>query len=65
MCPEEGSMSTTREDAARIDVTARGASRFYWGWLIFSTTVSVLGNIAHALLVGPGGNHCDPGASDG
>jgi hypothetical protein len=46
-------MTNTREDATRIDVTTRGASRFYWGWLIFSTTVSVLGNIAHALLVAP------------
>ena len=46
-------MNTTREDAKRIDVTTRGASRFYWCWLIFATSVSVLGNIAHALLVAP------------
>jgi hypothetical protein len=46
-------MNTTREDAKRIDATTRGASRFYWCWLIFATSVSVLGNIAHALLVAP------------
>jgi hypothetical protein len=46
-------MNTSREVAKRIDVTTRGASRFYWCWLIFATSVSVLGNIAHALLVAP------------
>ena len=46
-------MSGTREDPTDVDATTRSASRFYWGWLIFATTVSVLGNIAHALLVAP------------
>jgi hypothetical protein len=38
-----------------VDGAARGVARFYWGWLVFATTVSVLGNITHALLVAPSG----------
>jgi hypothetical protein len=36
-----------------VDTNARAASRFYWCWLIFATSWSVLGNVAHALLVAP------------
>jgi hypothetical protein len=46
-------MSGTREKPAVVDAVTRGASRFYWAWLIFATTVSVLGNITHSLLVAP------------
>ena len=28
-------------------------AHFYWSWLIFATSVSVLGNITHALLIAP------------
>ena len=38
-----------------VDTNARAAERFYWCWLIFATSWSVLGNIAHALLVAPDG----------
>jgi len=38
-----------------VEGAARGVARFYWSWLIFATTVSVLGNITHALLVAPSG----------
>jgi hypothetical protein len=41
------------EDPAIIDGATRSARRFYWIWLVFATSVSVLGNIAHALLVAP------------
>jgi hypothetical protein len=46
-------MSTTREDATAGEASTRSATRFYWWWLIFATGVSVLGNIAHAVLVAP------------
>jgi hypothetical protein len=36
-----------------IDAAVRSAGRFYWVWLGFATSVSVLGNIAHAVLVAP------------
>jgi hypothetical protein len=44
--------SQTRSSTARTSSRC-GASRFYWGWLVFATSVSVLGNITHALLVAP------------
>jgi hypothetical protein len=46
-------MIGAREDPAIGDAATRGAWRFYWAWLVFATSVSVLGNIAHALLVAP------------
>lgn len=46
-------MSDTREGITTGDATTRGVSRFYWGWLVFASGVSVLGNITHALLVAP------------
>ncbi|MDT5353834.1 MAG: hypothetical protein QOJ56_2366 [Mycobacterium sp.] len=47
-------MSGTRQGPATVEGITRRVSRFYWGWLIFATTVSVLGNITHAVLVAPG-----------
>jgi hypothetical protein len=46
-------MSGNLADVTVVDSWTRSASRFYWGWLVFATTVSVLGNITHALLVAP------------
>jgi hypothetical protein len=37
----------------RINPALRGASRFYWAWLVFATGMSILGNVTHALLVAP------------
>jgi hypothetical protein len=48
-------MSDSPADNTAVDGAARGVARFYWGWLVFATTVSVLGNITHALLVAPSG----------
>jgi len=47
-------MSGTREGPATVEGITPRVSRFYWCWLIFATTVSVLGNITHAVLVAPG-----------
>src|SRR5256885_790667 len=55
VCAKEGSMSDSPADNPAADGAARGVARFYWGWLVFATTVSVLGNITHALLVAPSG----------
>lgn len=33
----------------------RGAVRFFWTWLFLATTVSVAGNVAHAVLTAPPG----------
>lgn len=33
----------------------RGAVRFFWTWLLLATTVSVGGNVAHAVLTAPSG----------
>src|SRR6478736_830576 len=46
-------MSRTQGNAAVVDSGTRVVARFYWAWLTFATTVSVLGNITHALLVAP------------
>jgi hypothetical protein len=46
-------MTRTRADGAVLDSSTRGVARFYWGWLVFATTVSVAGNVTHALLVAP------------
>jgi hypothetical protein len=40
-------------DAVAGDVTTRGAVRFFWTWLIVATSVSVAGNVAHAVLTAP------------
>jgi hypothetical protein len=42
-------------DAAAGDATRRGAVRFFWTWLILATSVSVAGNVAHAVLTAPSG----------
>ena len=34
---------------------ARGAVRFFWTWLFLATSVSVAGNVAHAVLTAPPG----------
>ena len=46
-------MSAAPKDGTDIEAATRGARRFYWRWLIVATGVSVLGNIAHAVLVAP------------
>jgi len=46
-------MSGTGNESTDVDADAHGASRFYWRWLIFATSMSVLGNITHAVLVAP------------
>ena len=40
-------------DAAGFDATTRGAVRFFWVWLVAATSVSVAGNVAHAVLTAP------------
>jgi hypothetical protein len=40
-------------DVAAGDATTRGAVRFFWIWLILATSVSVAGNVAHAVLTAP------------
>ncbi|AGB26815.1 Protein of unknown function (DUF2637) (plasmid) [Mycobacterium sp. JS623] len=46
-------MDRTPADATVVGSSLPGVVRFYWGWLVFATSVSVLGNITHALLVAP------------
>jgi hypothetical protein len=40
-------------DGAAGDAATRGAVRFFWTWLILATSVSVAGNVAHAVLTAP------------
>ena len=40
-------------DATAREAATRGAVRFFWVWLILATTVSVAGNVAHAVLTAP------------
>jgi len=40
-------------DSAVNDATTRAAVRFFWVWLIGATSVSVAGNVAHAVLTAP------------
>ena len=42
-------------DVAARDAATRGAVRFFWVWLMLATGVSVGGNVAHAVLMAPGG----------
>jgi hypothetical protein len=42
-------------DAAGFDATTRGGVRFFWVWLVAATSVSVAGNVAHAVLTAPAG----------
>jgi hypothetical protein len=35
--------------------TARGAVRFFWGWLVVATAASIAGNVTHAILNAPNG----------
>ena len=42
-------------DVAAAHATTRRAVRFFWIWLILATSVSVAGNVAHAVLTAPGG----------
>ncbi|MBE1552118.1 hypothetical protein GGC64_006205 [Mycobacterium sp. OAS707] len=48
-------MSNSPAATPAVGGAARGVARFYWCWLVFATSVSVLGNITHALLVAPSG----------
>lgn len=45
-------MQTTSDIAGDIELARqrRGAARFFWLWLITATTMSVTGNVAHAVL---------------
>jgi Protein of unknown function (DUF2637) len=40
-------------DVAAGDATTRAAVRFFWVWLILATSVSVAGNVAHAVICAP------------
>lgn len=42
-------------DVTAGDATTGGAVRFFWIWLILATSVSVAGNVAHAVLTAPTG----------
>jgi hypothetical protein len=42
-------------DSPAGDATAGKAVRFFWAWLIAATSVSVAGNVAHAVLTAPSG----------
>jgi hypothetical protein len=42
-------------EVAAGDATTRGAVRFFWIWLTLATSVSVAGNVAHAVLTAPSG----------
>ena len=42
-------------DCPAGEATARKAARFFWAWLIAATSVSVAGNVAHAVLSAPSG----------
>jgi Protein of unknown function (DUF2637) len=55
ICAKEGSMSDSPAATPVVVGAGCGTARFYWSWLVFATTVSVLGNITHALLVAPSG----------
>jgi hypothetical protein len=43
-------MPTTSDVGTRIARQRRGAARFFWMWLIVATSMSVAGNVAHAVL---------------
>ena len=43
-------MATTLGDRAGAQSARRSASRFFWCWLVVATSMSVCGNVAHALL---------------
>ncbi len=42
--------SVVRESTER---DRRAAARFFWAWLIIATSMSVTGNVAHAVLQAP------------
>jgi hypothetical protein len=53
-----GTTEYAKEMVANVaagDATTRGAARFFWIWLILATSVSVAGNVAHAVLTAPSG----------
>jgi hypothetical protein len=41
--------------AATLEASARGATRFFWLWLFVATSMSVAGNVAHAVMNAPKG----------
>jgi hypothetical protein len=48
--------TTSRGDSdAAASRGKRSAARFFWGWLIVATAMSVTGNVAHAVLHAPAG----------
>jgi len=48
-------MATTLSDRAAAEPAARSAVRFFWCWLVVATSMSLCGNVAHALLAAPDG----------
>jgi hypothetical protein len=42
-------------EARASEATTAGAVRFFWVWLVLATSVSVAGNVAHAVLTAPMG----------
>jgi hypothetical protein len=43
-------MPTTSDVGTEVARQRRGAARFFWTWLIVATSMSVAGNVAHAVL---------------
>jgi Protein of unknown function (DUF2637) len=41
--------------AATLEASARGATRFFWLWLFVATSMSVAGNVTHAVMNAPKG----------
>src|SRR3984893_16530686 len=41
--------------AATLEASARGATRFFWLWLFVATSMSVAGNVTHAIMNAPRG----------
>jgi hypothetical protein len=50
-------MPTGRIDGGTSESAKRSATRFFWYWLVVATSMSVCGNVAHALLIAPAGYH--------
>ena len=45
--------SSPSPEAVHVDEARRHALRFFWMWLIFSTVVSIGGNVIHAWMTAP------------
>jgi Protein of unknown function (DUF2637) len=48
--PRADTNRTGSPDASPATAAVRSATRFFWGWLLIATTMSVTGNVAHAVL---------------